>query len=64
VPDLAVVFLITLRHGIWRITKDGVFFGDYRSKNIAEESAETAAIALRRIGRAVKIVTLPKEQAQ
>ena len=36
------VFLITYRHGIWRVTFDGVFFGDYRSEQHARESiAET-----------------------
>jgi hypothetical protein len=35
-------FALTLRHGIWRVTFDGAFFGDYRSEQHARESiAET-----------------------
>jgi hypothetical protein len=59
VHDMAVVLMVVLRQGIWRVTKDGAFHGDYRSKATASESAETAAIALRRAGRAVKIVIVP-----
>jgi hypothetical protein len=57
--DMAVVFLITLRHGIWRVTKDAVFYGDYRSRGTAVEGAESAAVALRRAGRIVKLVIVP-----
>jgi len=62
VPEMAVVLMITLRRGIWRITKDGVFYGDYRSKGHATEGAETAATALKRVGRAVKIVVVPNPE--
>lgn len=36
------VFLLTYRHGIWRVTFDGVFFGDYRSEQHARESIAEA----------------------
>lgn len=53
---MAVVFVVTLRHGIWRITKDGVFYGDYRTKAHAIEGAEAARKALKQAGRTAKIV--------
>jgi hypothetical protein len=35
-------FILTRRHGIWRVTIDGAFFGDYRSEQHERESiAET-----------------------
>jgi hypothetical protein len=35
-------FMLAHRHGIWRVTFDGAFFGDYRSQQHARESvAET-----------------------
>ena len=36
-------FQIALRHGIWRVTLDGAFFGDYRSKTHAIEGLDDAA---------------------
>jgi hypothetical protein len=57
--DMAVVFLISLRCGIWRVTRNGVFYGDYRSGGNAAEGAEAAAVALRRAGRIVKLVIVP-----
>jgi len=42
VPAPHPTFTLTRRHGIWRVTFDGVFFGDYRSEQHARESiAET-----------------------
>jgi hypothetical protein len=43
-------FALTLRHGIWRVTFDGVFYGDYRSERqaldgIAEAQAKLATVA-------------------
>jgi hypothetical protein len=35
-------FMLAHRHGIWRVTFDGAFFGDYRSEQHARQSiAET-----------------------
>jgi hypothetical protein len=50
---------ITLNHRIWRITIDGVFYGDYRTRRHATDSADAAAAALRTEGRSVTIVALP-----
>jgi hypothetical protein len=50
------VIQITLRRRIWRLTLDGAFYGDYRSERHAVESAEAAAVTMRRAGRSVKII--------
>jgi hypothetical protein len=55
----ASTLLITLYRRIWRITLDGVFYGDYRSQRHAAESADAAATALRGQGRTVNIVAAP-----
>lgn len=52
----ASTLLITLNRRIWRITLDGVFYGDYRSQRHAAESADAAATALRGKGHTVNIV--------
>jgi hypothetical protein len=49
-------FQISLRHGIWRVTLDGAFYGDYRSQADATDSAEAAAATLREQGRIVTVV--------
>lgn len=51
----ASTFHITLRHGIWRVTLDGAFYGDYRSRGQAIEGADAAAATLRSQGRIVTI---------
>lgn len=51
------IIQITLRRRIWRLTLDGVFYGDYRSERHALESAEAAAVTMRQAGRPVKIIT-------
>jgi hypothetical protein len=50
---------ITLNRRIWRITLDGVFYGDYRTRRHADESADAAADALRKQGRTVTIIVPP-----
>ncbi|MCR6643831.1 MAG: hypothetical protein NVV62_04555 [Terricaulis sp.] len=50
------IFEIKLSRGIWRVTLDGAFYGDYRTRGHANDSAEAAAAALRKQGRTVKIV--------
>jgi hypothetical protein len=49
-------FRLATRHGIWRVTLDGAFFGDYRSKQHALEGLEDARRALVGAGRDVEIV--------
>jgi hypothetical protein len=50
-------FNITLSRRIWHVTLDGAFYGDYRSRRHAVESADAAAATMRGQGRVVKIVT-------
>lgn len=44
-----------LRHGIWRITLDGKFYGDYRTKVLAADAAESLARKTRIEGRTVDL---------
>lgn len=55
----AAVIEIALFRQIWRVTLDGVFYGDYRSRRHASEGADAAALALRAGGRMVQIVNAP-----
>lgn len=50
-------FQIALRHGIWRVTLDGAFFGDYRSKAHAIAGLEDARRALIAAGRVLNVVS-------
>ncbi len=52
----ASTFTITLSRGIWRITLDGAFYGDYRTRRHAVESVDAAAATLRGQGRVVHVV--------
>jgi hypothetical protein len=54
---------IRLSRRIWRVTLDGAFYGDYRTRRHADESAEAAAAALRKQGRAVEVVVPTEEGA-
>ena len=49
------LFQLTRRHQIWRVTLDGVFFGDYRSKQQAMDGVADARRALDAAGRTVEI---------
>lgn len=54
---------ITHRRGIYRVTCDGVFHGDYTRRLWAVESAEEAARKLRKQGRQAEIVELERQAA-
>lgn len=54
---------IVWRRGIYRVTRDGVFHGDYTKARWANESAEDVARALRKEGRRAHIV-MGDEQAR
>ena len=38
---------ITFRHGIWHVTLNGMFFGDYRSQSDADDAVREALEAFR-----------------
>lgn len=50
------IFAINLHHGIWRMTLDGRFFGDYRSKEQALEGVAAARIVLGAVGSSARVV--------
>jgi hypothetical protein len=54
---------ITFRRRIWRVTVDGAFYGDYRSRRHAAESADAAAATLRKAGREVRLLPEPNGAA-
>lgn len=56
-------FCLALHHGIWRVTLDGAFFGDYRSKQNALDGLYDATVALQKTGGVVSIVA-PTDAAQ
>lgn len=55
-PAPVSTFCLTFRHRIWRVTLDGEFFGDYRSKDQALQGVDDASHALGTVGRTVKVV--------
>jgi hypothetical protein len=59
VERASAVIQIALFRRIWRVTLDGIFYGDYRSRRQAAEGADVAALALRTDGRNVQIVNAP-----
>jgi hypothetical protein len=64
VHDAPIVLVLQHSRGIWRITRDGAFYGDYRSKANGTEAAQSAAAAIRLTGRSVTIVLAPSKDAQ
>jgi hypothetical protein len=58
---LRSTFEIAERHGIWRVTLDGVFFGDYRSQANALDGLGDAQRALTSAGRVVSVVAPQSE---
>lgn len=54
---------ITRRNGIYRVTRDGAFHGDYTRKLWAVESAEEVAHKLSKQGRQADIVESEKQAA-
>ncbi len=61
-PPPQSTFQLVLNHGVWRVTLDGQFFGDFRSKAGAVASIGESERALGAAGRFVKIV-MPEEAA-
>lgn len=53
------ILRITLNHRIWRITIDGVFYGDYRTHRHATDSADAVVATLRAEGRVVNVIAPP-----
>jgi hypothetical protein len=49
-------FCVALYRGIWRVTLDGKFYGDYRSKQNALDSLNEKSRALENAGVVVNVV--------
>ena len=60
-----IVFLIAPNAGVWTVTRDGVFYGDYLKEEHAEASAQCAVAAiLKKGGRAKALLLAPPESGQ
>ncbi len=49
-------FAINLHHGIWRMTLDGRFFGDYKSRALALEGVAAARLVLGAVGSSARVL--------
>lgn len=58
-PDPETVFLIAPNAGVWTVTKDGAFYGDYLKEEHAQASAQCAVAAILANGGAAKACLLP-----
>ncbi len=58
-PDPETVFLIAPNAGVWTVTKDSAFFGDYLKEEHAQASAQCAVAAILANGGAAKACLLP-----
>lgn len=53
------VYSVQAHRGLWRVSLDGKYFGDYRSKEHALASVATAMRCLEATGRFASIVVTP-----
>lgn len=52
-------FRISVRGGVWQVTRDGGFYGDYLSRSEAVASACSAARSLEAAGAFARVLTQP-----
>jgi hypothetical protein len=57
--DDAVIIRTARRHGVWHVTRDGVFLGDYLKEDPARAAAATAAREVERLGGRAEVVFGP-----
>jgi hypothetical protein len=50
-----VIFRIEYWRGVWRVTRDDKFFGDYRTQPQAQTAAEEGVQKLRAAGRDAQV---------
>lgn len=55
----SVLFVVQRRSGIWNVTRDGVFFGDFVEEKNALEAAQTAGHAIFKAGGRAEITFGP-----
>lgn len=58
--ETRVVIRSARTHGVWHVTRDGVFLGDYLSQDAAERAASKAANDLEQQGRRAEVVIGPR----
>lgn len=56
-------FRVRLRSGVWAVTKDDAFFGDYLTRGHAIEGARTAASRADPLGGETRVVVEGADQA-
>lgn len=56
----SVVIRSNLAHGVWHVTCDDVFLGDYLSEDAAQAAIDQAAADLRQKGRSTEVVSGPR----
>lgn len=49
---------VELHRGVWRVSLDGTFYGDYSMRQLAISAAEEKALALRLRGRQVVLLVV------
>jgi hypothetical protein len=55
-------FTAAERQGVWAVTRDGVFYGDYLSREQAIASAQAGARAIEARGGAARVVVRSGDQ--
>ncbi len=58
--DTHVVIRSARAHGVWHVTQDDVFLGDYLSQDAAQSAASKAASDIEQQGRRAEIVVGPR----
>jgi hypothetical protein len=55
-------FTAAERHGVWSVTRDGSFYGDYNSRKQAVASAQAGARAVESRGGTACVLVSPGDQ--
>jgi hypothetical protein len=63
IAQSGAVLHVKLRAGVWSVSLDGAFYGDYRAKDWAVEAAKAKAHALRGQGLTVRVLILSTDGA-
>lgn len=61
-PDKPIVIRIALAGGVWRVTRDRVFLGDYFKEGPARDAAQTAARDITAQGGRVEVIVEPSDR--
>lgn len=61
-PARHCTFRASLHFGVWSVTKDGVFYGDYLTRSQAIHSACFGARAVEAVGGSARVLAAPKDE--